>query len=752
MAQSTASFIAGSPDADHRVAVLDIQGMTCAGCAARLERSLASDGRIQSVRVNFALERADLNCHPALADRDLLSLVEEAGFNGLVRGAGTRHRRAQLAHLEESRLQEEKTLFHIILICAVLTAPLVGQMIWQPLGLGGPVPGWLQFVLALPVQVLAGRRFAKGAWNALKAGGANMEVLVTLGTSVAFLYSLAILLREGEGSHLYFEAAAAILTLVLFGKWLEAKTRRGTTAALTLLMDLSPETARVITENGSVETAIEDVQTDQRVLVRPGDRIPVDGVVEAGRSDVDESLVTGESLPVVKQVDSKVSAGTINGTGALTVRVSAIGDDTVLARIIRLVEGAQGAKASVQRFVDRVSAVFVPVILGLSVLTLLGWLLAGAAAETAIINAVTVLVIACPCALGLATPTALTAGMGAAARAGILIRDIGVLEAAQSVDVVFFDKTGTLTEGKPTVVHGLCEDGTYDTMVRLAASVQQSSEHPLARAVLDLAETMDLRPQPADGFEADAGRGASALVGGQRITIGNRSMMLRSGVQGDLCGALEERFAHKYAGENPVTLSFVARGTSLIGCFGFSDTLRPTSIAAVAALKARGMRIGLLSGDAKPIADHVAGQLDLDQVDAPVRPDQKSRSISLQHSQGHLVAMVGDGINDAPALAAADLGIAMGSGADIAMETAGITLMRPDPRLVAASFDIARATWLKIRQNLFWAFIYNVIGIPLAAFGILAPGFAGAAMALSSVSVVANALLLKRWAPDFEVD
>ncbi|WP_350335915.1 heavy metal translocating P-type ATPase [Coralliovum pocilloporae] len=729
--------------------VLDIQGMTCAGCASRLERVLNADDTVQAARVNFALERADLDLNGPVDDEALRALVERAGFSALIRGAGTRARKEQLSRLEEARLKDERHLLMTIILCAILTIPLVGQMVRQMLDLGGPIPASLQFWLALPVQVLAGGRFYKGAYKAVRSGGANMDVLVTLGTSVAFVYSAWVWLSGDVTGHLYFEAAAVILTLVLLGKWLEAKTRRGTATALRALMDLSPETARLVTENGPQEVSVDTIQPDQKVLVRPGERIPVDGTVEDGASEVDESLVTGESLPVLKNVESRVSAGTMNGNGALTIRVSAVGDDTVLARITRLVESAQGAKASVQRFVDRVSNVFVPVILGIALLTFVSWLLAGYSAEAAMVSAVAVLVIACPCALGLATPTALTAGMGAAARSGILIRDIAVLEKVQPVDMVFFDKTGTLTEGHPAIVSLMSEDIADDDLLRLAASVQQSSEHPLAKAVLDLADEREIRPVRAEGFEADAGRGVAAHVEGHRIAIGNRSMMTRSGVSGDLCDAMMAKVLDGKASE-PVTLSFVARDDQLLGCFGFSDGIRQTSEEAIATLKAQGIETGLLSGDARPIADHVAGMLGLDEVEAPVRPDQKSLAVLKRQKAGHVVAMVGDGINDAPALAAADIGIAMGSGTDVAMETAGITLMRSDPRLVAASFRIAKATWWKIRQNLFWAFIYNIVGIPLAAFGVLTPGFAGAAMALSSVSVVSNALLLRGWKPAFD--
>ena len=634
-----------------------------------------------------------------------------------------------------------------LLIAALISLPFLAHMVMMMLGAVWAFPGWLQFALALPVQFWIGARFYLGAWKALRAGAANMDVLVALGTSAAFFYSFAVLL-SAEGllplaladGHLYFEAAVIIITLILAGKLLEARAKRSTASAIRELMALRPETARV--RRGGIETVlpIAQVRRGDVIVVKPGEKIPVDGQVVEGASEVDEALVTGESLPVLRAEGEPVIGGSINGSGLLTLEARAVGEDSTLARIIRLVERAQSGKAPVQQLVDRISAVFVPAIVLIAAATLTGWLLAGAGFETALVAAVSVLVIACPCALGLATPTAIVAGTGAAARAGVLIKDVEALEHANRVTAVAFDKTGTLTEGLPAISDAVALDGDHLGLLQLVASAQQGSEHPLARAFLRRAEEETLELLPVGGFESRPGRGILVRVGSRNLAIGNPEMMSEAGIA---MGALEPQGDEMAArGETPV---FVAVDGVLRGLFALSDPVRATSPAAIGRLRDSGVQTLMLSGDNRTVVGRIAQNLGLDGALGPLRPEEKVAELKHLRTQGQVVAMVGDGVNDAPALAEADLGIAMGSGSDVAMETAAITLMRPDPRLVSAALQVARATLAKIRQNLFWAFIYNLICIPLAVSGVLNPAFAGAAMAFSSVSVVTNSLLLKRW-------
>jgi Cu+-exporting ATPase len=606
---------------------------------------------------------------------------------------------------------------------------------------------FIELLLATPVQFVCGARFYRGAWKALRAKSGNMDLLVALGTTAAYLYSYYLMATLGQESagRLYFEASAVVITLVMLGKFLEARAKRGTTAAIRQLMELRPQTARLRRADGSEqEVPVGDVLRGDRVIVRPGERIPVDGTVITGSSEIDESLITGESLPVEKAAGATVTGGAINGTGLLEVEATAVGEDSTLSKIIRMVENAQAGKAPVQRLVDRISAVFVPIVVGIAVVTFAGWLLYDGNFEHAFVAAVSVLVIACPCALGLATPTAIMTGTGAAARSGILIKDVASLERAHRIDAVIFDKTGTLTEGRPRVVSVHAVNGTEDDVLRHAASVQQGSEHPLARAVLDVAAERGLQLAPLAEFRSFTGLGVAGRAGNSEIAIGNRRFMSERGVdvsaESGRAGEWERRAR---------TSVFVAVDGAVAGVLGISDPLREQSRAAIRSLADMGVRTLLLSGDAAGVAAEIGRQAGVSDARGELRPEEKARVVAELSAQGHAVGMVGDGINDAPALAAADVGIAMGTGTDIAMETAGITLMRADPRLVAAAIAASRATFRKIRQNLFWAFIYNVIGIPLAALGMLSPALAGAAMAMSSVSVVTNSLLLRRWKPAF---
>jgi Cu+-exporting ATPase len=610
---------------------------------------------------------------------------------------------------------------------------------------GWALPGWLQLALATPVQFWLGVRFYRAGWKALRARTGNMDLLVALGTSAAYGLSVYMLWRHWEHEpHLYFEASAAVISLVLLGKWLEGRAKRQTTEAIRALQSLRPETARVLRAGAELEVPAAQLALGDIIVVRPGERIAADGVIVEGRSHADESMLTGESLPVAKAPGDAVTGGAVNAEGVLTVRATAIGGQSTLAKIIDLVENAQAKKAPIQRLVDRVSAVFVPVVLGIALVTILGWGFATGDWEQALLNAVAVLVIACPCALGLATPTAIMAGTGVAAKHGILIKDAEALETAHAVDTVAFDKTGTLTLGTPALA--VFEPFALDRSgaLSLAAAVQAGSEHPLAKAVLAAAGGLEI-PR-ADAARAVPGRGMEATASGKRLVLGSGRWMRELGV--DLAPFAAKAVELEGQGMSVSWLADVSAAPVVLAAMAFGDRIRPEAAEAIGELRRRAVRTVMLTGDNRAAAQDVGRRLGIDEVRAEILPADKVDAVAELRGAGGRVAMVGDGVNDAPALAAADLGIAMGSGTDVAMHAAGVTLMRPDPRLVAAALDISRRTYAKIRQNLFWAFVYNVVGIPLAAAGVLSPVIAGAAMALSSVSVVANTLLLKRWNPE----
>jgi Cu+-exporting ATPase len=597
--------------------------------------------------------------------------------------------------------------------------------------------GWWQLALAAPVQFWLGARFYRAGWAALRAGTGNMDLLVALGTSAAFGLSLWGLLRGWH--HLYFEASAVVILFILLGKYLEARARRATGAAIEALLALRPRTARRLADGAEQEVPAAALAIGDRVVVRPGERIPADGLVREGEAGIDESALTGESRPVARGPGDAVSTGTIALDGRLVVEVRAVGAETVLARTAALVAAAQASRAPVQRLVDRVSAVFVPTVIGIAALTLLGWLLAGAGAEAAVLRAVAVLVIACPCALGLATPAAIMAGTGAAARAGILIRDAEAIERAGAITLVAFDKTGTLTEGRPRLAAiATTPDVTEAEALRLAAALQAGSEHPLARAVLDRAVLHHAGPNlpPVTGFRALPGRGVAGTVEGRALLLGSPRLLAESGA--DPAGL---------AAPATMTPAWLIEGSRVLALLAFEDTERPGAAGAIATLARMGPKTAMLSGDSPDVVAAVAARLGITEAAAGLLPADKAERVAAWHAAGERVAMVGDGVNDAPALAAADLGIAMGSGTDIAIQAAGITLLRPDPALVPAALAVTRRTLRTIRQNLGWAFGYNLIGLPLAAAGLLSPMLAGAAMAFSSVSVLANALRLARWRP-----
>ena len=706
---------------------LEVGGMSCASCAGRVEKALRAVPGVLDANVNLATERATVHAQGPTAAQ-LVAAVEQAGYTASV-GAPPPRSAAVLPEAWE------------IGIAAALTSPLLAPMLLQAAGLHAMLPAWIQFLLATPVQFWIGARFYRAAWKALRARSGNMDLLVALGTSAAYGLSLYQWLGEG-GMHLYFEAAAVVITLVRLGKWPEARAKRQTTEAIRALRALRPATARVRVDGVERDIPIALLKVGDDVVIRPGERIPMDGQVIEGHSHADESMLTGESLAVSKGPASALIGGAVNGEGLLVARASAIGAETVLARIIRAVEDAQAAKAPIQRLVDQVSAVFVPAIVFIALLTFALWWGHNGDWRAALLNAVAVLVIACPCALGLATPTAIMAGTGVAARHGILIKDAEALELLHGVQVIVFDKTGTLTAGKPRLTALRALDGDAAAMLALAAALQQGSEHPLARAVVAAAGAA---PQPATGITAVAGMGVTANVEGAALALGNRALMARHGI--DLAPLAQVAREQEQAGATVSWLAQLAPAPRLIGMLAFGDTLKPESAQAVQGLHAAGVRTVMLTGDNEGSARHIAAALGIDEVHAQVLPEGKAAVIAGLRAGGLRVAMVGDGINDAPALAAADIGIAMGGGTDVAMHAAGVTLMRGDVRLLVDAIDISRRTYGKIRQNLFWAFIFNLVGVPLAAFGMLNPMIAGAAMAFSSVTVVSNALLLKRWQP-----
>ena len=735
----------------------DIRGMTCASCVARVEKALRRVPGVREASVNLATERARVQ-GDGIDVQAVVAAIDRAGYEALVvdgarSAAATTGARPSLA----SRLPA----WWPVAAAALLSLPLLAPMLAQPFGLHPMLPGWLQLLLATPVQFWLGARFYRAGWKAVRAGAGNMDLLVALGTSAAYALSVWTLVRGGMAApHLYFESSAVVITLVLLGKWLEGRAKGQAVAAIRALQSLQATHALVRRGGADVQVALDALRVGDLVVVRPGERVPADGRVAEGSSHLDASLLTGESLPLAVAPGDRAGAGAVNGEGLLLLEATAVGADSMLSRIIRMVEDAQAAKAPIQRLVDRVSAVFVPVVLLISLITLLGWGLATGDWQAALLNAVAVQVIACPCALGLATPTGIMVGTGTAARHGVLIKDAAALETAHALRVVAFDKTGTLTEGRPQLM--AVEGADPRRVLALAWAVQQYSEHPLAHAVTLAARAAGLDLPPAAEARALPGRGVQARVDGEAVYLGSLRLMRELGVAVDLAAETPA----ETPGETPVdtlrhkaarheadgrTVSWLASGPEgalqVRGLLVFGDRIKPGSRAAVAGLQALGIEVVMLTGDNAGSAAAVARALGLTNTMAELLPGDKADALRRLAADGRKVAMVGDGINDAPALAAADVGIALAGGTDVAMHTAGITLMRGDPQLVLDAIAISTRTYRKIRQNLAWAFVYNVVGIPVAAFGLLNPVLAGAAMALSSVSVVTNALLLRRWTP-----
>ncbi len=718
---------------------LAIEGMTCAACATRIETVLNRLPGVEAV-VNLATEHAHVNVMPGGSDTAaLIEAVRSAGYKTQEVGDG--EEAAEKKRHIENDLRDLRTLS----IAAVLTLPLIAQMAamfggWHDLML----PAWVQCLLATPVQFWIGRRFYVGAWHALRGGGANMDVLVVLGTSAAYFLSLAMLLT-GPDAHVYFEASAAIITLVLLGKILETRAKRNTGAAIAALLRLQPSSATVERNGVATEVDIAQIRPGDILIIRPGEQIPVDASVLEGDSSVNEAMLTGESMPVMKSPGDKVLAGTLNDTGRLRCMVSGVGKNTRLAAIVKLVAQAQGSKAPIQRLADSVSAVFVPIVVGIAVLTMTGWWLVSGDFVLALLNAVAVLVIACPCALGLATPAAVMVGIGRGADLGILIRNAGALERAGHIDTLVIDKTGTLTEGKSVVTDIKPAEGVESVeLLGIAASLEQGSEHPLARAVLDRAAADAVPLLPIEAFMAIPGHGVRATLVNdltkREILLGSPEFLLSRGIKLDEALLPQLRRGGK-------TVIALARDGQSMGVIAIADTLRAGTPQAVIRLQQLGVNVVMLTGDHRDVAESIAREAGITQVIAGATPESKTDTVNALRRSGKIVGMAGDGINDAPALAAADVSFAIGGGADVAIEAADITLMQSDPAGIADAISLSRATMRKIRQNLFFAFFYNSMGIPFAALGLLNPVIAGAAMALSSVSVVTNALLLRSWKP-----
>jgi Cu+-exporting ATPase len=717
---------------------LALGGMTCATCAGRIEKQLNKLPGVEAV-VNLAAERAHVRYAPGEVDiGKLIATVVKTGFTASVSTTDTR------AEEKEKKLAIYHDELRRFWIAAALTLPLVAQMAFM-FGANAEahadvIPRWLQLLLATPVQFWIGWRFYVGGFNAIRGGAGNMDVLVALGTSMAWAYSFVVTVWNLHHHHVYFEASATVITLVLLGKILEARAKAKTSAAIEALAKLQPQTARIERDGQLIDVAVATLIPGDVFIVRAGEAIPVDGEVIGGASSANESMLTGESLPVRKDAGDKVFAATINGDGLLRCRATGVGSHTLLAGIIRLVEEAQGSKAPVQRLADKIAAIFVPVVVAIALLTFVAWWALAGDFTQALVNAVAVLVIACPCALGLATPTAIMVGTGQGARAGVLIRNAVALELAEKLKVLVVDKTGTLTEGRP-VVTDVVPAGNVDdmTLLQLAASLEQGSTHPLAAAIVARARADGIALAAPQNVTTTPGKGMAGEVGGRRVKVGSAAWIKEQGWSAPASDVLAQ------AGRSVVA---VVADESLLGYIGIADPLRATSKAALLRLNRLGIEVVMLTGDNAGTAQAIAREAAITRFEAEVLPGDKAAAVGKLKRDGVLVGMVGDGINDAPALAAADVSFAMAAGSDVAMQAADVTLMRDDLNGVADAISLSRATLSKIRQNLFFAFIYNVLGIPLAALGMLNPVIAGAAMAASSVSVVSNSLLLKNWKPN----
>lgn len=730
-----------------------IQGMSCASCAQRIEKALARLPAVVRATVNFATETATVEYVGELTDEEVIRAVEAQGYRAFPAEQATDREK-------EAREREIRHQRRMLVLSAIFSTPLLLYMFGELIpALGRALPdlffnAWFQLAMATPVQFVAGWQFYRDSYHTLRNRSANMSVLVAMGTSAAYLYSLVITLAGPlvpGAHHVYFETSAIIITLIILGKYLEAVAKGRTSEAIRKLMGLQAKTARVLRDGAEVEVPVEQVQVGDRIVVRPGEKIPVDGVVVEGYSAVDESMLTGESLPVDKGPGDLVIGATLNKTGRFVFEATRVGKETALAQIIRIVEEAQGRKAPIQRYADRISAYFVPAVIAVATLTFFAWYLWAAPGDftRALVNFVAVLVIACPCAMGLATPTSIMVGTGKGAERGILIKGGEYLELAHKLDAVILDKTGTITRGEPVltdvVALGSGEDGGQQAaleVLRMAGSAEAGSEHPLGQAIVQAARDRGLTLELLAGFEAIPGQGVRAEVGGRQVLVGNRRLLAEQGIDARQAEPHVARLE-----EQGKTAMIVAVDGRVAGVVAVADTVKEGSAEAIRELRRMGIEVYMLTGDNRRTAAAIARQVGLDEAHtfAEVLPQQKAEKVQELRARGKVVGMVGDGINDAPALATADVGFAIGTGADVAIESADITLMRGDLMGVVDSIRLSRATIRNVRQNLFWAFFYNTIGIPVAAAGFLSPVLAGAAMAFSSVSVVTNALRLRRF-------
>lgn len=716
---------------------LDVMGMTCAACSSRIEKVLNKQEGIKEATVNLTTENATVEYNPGLIDeKAIIDRIKKLGYDAKVK-----------ADKQEKQSQKEKELQKMkwkLVISAILSIPLLVTMLDHLLGISLPsifMNPWFQFALATPIQFIIGWQFYDGAYKNLRNGGANMDVLVALGTSAAYFYSLyegfKTIGNPGYDPHLYFETSAILITLILFGKYLETNAKSRTTAALSELLNLQAKQARVIRSGDEVMIPVEDVVVGDIMLVKPGEKMPVDGVVTKGRTSVDESMLTGESIPIEKDIGADVVGSTINKNGTIEMEATKVGKDTALASIVQAVEDAQGSKAPIQRLADIISGYFVPIVVGIAVLTFIIWitLVQPGNFEPALVASIAVLVIACPCALGLATPTSIMVGTGKAAETGILFKGGEHLERTHQLNAVILDKTGTITQGKPEVTNFTGDDET----LQLLASAEKGSEHPLAEAIVARATENEVELLDTDEFEAIPGHGIRAMISGKEIFVGTRKLMTDNNI--DVINAEDNLKTYETDGK---TAMLIAIDGIYRGIVAVADTIKDTAKEAIAELHDQGLEVLMLTGDNQLTADAIAKQVGIDRVFAQVLPEEKAEKVKEVQAQGKKVAMVGDGVNDAPALATADIGIAIGTGTEVAIEAADVTILGGELLLIPKAIKLSKATIKNIRQNLFWAFGYNTAGIPIAALGLLAPWIAGAAMALSSVSVVSNSLRLKR--------
>ncbi|WP_018933118.1 heavy metal translocating P-type ATPase [Gracilibacillus lacisalsi] len=711
---------------------LDVHGMTCAACSNRIEKVLNKQPGIQKATVNLATESASVEYNPSfIEERDMIGRIQKLGYDAK-RKADNREQDSQ----KEKQLQKMK---HKLIISVILTLPLFATMLVHLFNISIPailLNPWFQFALATPVQFIIGWQFYRGAYKNLRNKTANMDVLVALGTSAAYFYSVYEMLMSSM-PHLYFETSAVIITLILFGKYLEVAAKSKTTMAISKLLHLQAKEARVFRDNKEVMIPIEQVEVGDQLIVKPGEKIPVDGIVIDGQTAVDESMITGESIPIEKTIDDTIIGSTINKNGSITMKATKVGKDTALASIIKVVEDAQGSKAPIQRLADVISGYFVQIVVGIAIVTFLIWItfVSPGNIEASLVATIAVLVIACPCALGLATPTSIMVGTGKAAESGILFKGGEHLEKTHQLDAIIFDKTGTLTKGKPEVTDFSGDEET----LQLLASAEKDSEHPLAEAIVTYAEEKQLPLDKTESFEAIPGHGIKAKVNAKSLVIGNRKLLQDNDIQ-----TSDQEDALKSYEKQGKTAMLIAVDGELSGVIAVADTIKPSAVEAIQQLQAQDLQVIMLTGDNETTAQAIAKQVGIDQVFAEVLPEQKADKVKEVQLQGKTVAMVGDGINDAPALAIADIGIAIGTGTEVAIEAADVTILGGELLLIPKAIKLSHATIRNIRQNLFWAFAYNSAGIPIAAAGLLAPWIAGAAMAFSSVSVVTNSLRLKR--------